>query len=276
MSSRTHMFIPDLQIKPGVPLDHLDWLGQYIVDKKPDVIVNAGDHYDLPSMSYFDKGKNTSKFEGRRYREDVQAGHDGLVRLEAPLDEYNAMRRRNGKKQYLPEKHVTWGNHEYRIERYIERAGELEGLFGIFEFDEFFQSRKWNTHQYREVVDVDGVWYSHFFYNPLSGNPWGGLIKNRLDKIGHSFTQGHTQTCDHGMRYVGNRQQHGIVAGACYLHQEEYKGPQGNHHWRGIIVKHEVQNGSYDPMFVSLNYLCIRYENMSLTEFMAKKYGVVM
>jgi hypothetical protein len=274
--SRTHLFIPDLQIKPDIPTDHLTWIGKYIVDKKPDHIINAGDHFDLPSMSYFDKGKNTSKFEGRRYRADVQAGFDGLDLLEAPMVEYNDRMRSQKMKQYLPQKDITWGNHEYRIERYIERAGELEGLLGMFEFDDYFQARGWTTHDFLKVVEIDGVWYSHYFYNPLSGRPWGGLIKNRLDKIGHSFTQGHTQTCDHGMRYVGNRQQHGIVAGSCYLHFEDFKGYQGNYHWRGIIVKHEVKDGSYDPMFVSLNYLCIRYEGVPLAEFMMEKYGVTV
>lgn len=272
--SRTHFFIPDTQVKPGVPLDHLDWIGQYIVDRKPDVIIHAGDHYDLPSMSYYDKGKNTSKFEGRRYCEDVQAGHEGLDRLEAALNAHNAKMRSQKMKQYLPEKHVTWGNHEHRIERYIERSGELEGIFGVFQFDEYWQARGWQTHQYRDIVEVDGVWYSHYFYNPMTGRPWGGMIMTRLKNVGHSFTQGHAQTLEHGIRYVGNNQQHALVAGACYLHDEDYKGPQGNSHWRGIVVKHEVENGGYDPMFVSLNYLCQRYEGMTLDEFMGREYGM--
>ena len=78
----------------------------------------------------------------------------------------------------------------------------------------------------------------------------------------------------HGIRYVGNQQQHGLVCGACYLHDEDNKGPQGNYHWRGIIVKHEVSNGAYDPMFVSLNYLCRKYEGVSLDKFMKKRYRV--
>jgi hypothetical protein len=30
---------------------------------------------------------------------------------------------------------------------------------------------------------------------------------------------------------------------------------QGNKHWRGIVVKHNVRNGSYDPLFISLGWL---------------------
>ena len=31
-----HMVIPDTQVKPGCPVDHLKWAGQYAVDKKPE------------------------------------------------------------------------------------------------------------------------------------------------------------------------------------------------------------------------------------------------
>lgn len=274
--SRTHLFIPDTQVHPGCPLDHLDWIGAYIMSKRPDVIVMAGDWYDLPSMSYWDKGKNTFKFEGRRYAKDVQAGHEALIRMERPMDEYNAHQRQPSikGKLYQPEKHVTWGNHEDRIDRYVERHGELEGLVGTFEFDEFWRGRGWNTHPFKAPVDIDGIWYSHFFYNPNTGKPYSGMGETRLKNIGHSFTQGHLQTLIHSIRYIGDQQQHGLVAGACYLHDEDYKGPQGNHHWRGIVVKHEVRDGSYDPMFVSLNYLCQKYEGVSLDKFMRKVYPV--
>jgi hypothetical protein len=68
---------------------------------------------------------------------------------------------------------------------------------------------------------------------------------------------GHRQVLDVATRTlpVDGRQQWGIVAGACYPHDEDYKGHQGNKHWRGVIVLHEVQDGDFDPMFVSLDYL---------------------
>jgi hypothetical protein len=86
---------------------------------------------------------------------------------------------------------------------------------------------------------------------------------------------GHQQTLDYAIRFVKGESQHGLVAGACYLHDEDYKGYQGNAHWRGIVVCHEVREGSYDPMFVSLDYLCRRYEGVPLSKFMAKKYKTI-
>jgi hypothetical protein len=36
-------------------------------------------------------------------------------------------------------------------------------------------------------------------------------------------------------------------------------GAQGNHYWRGIVVLHEVNDGCFDEMFVSLDFLKKRY-----------------
>lgn len=106
----------------------------------------------------------------------------------------------------------------------------------------------------------------------MNGRPYGGQVATRLKTIGTSFTMGHQQTLDYSLRFVNGKSQHGLVAGACYLHDEEYKGPQGNAHWRGIIVKHGVDRGSYNPMMVNLDYLCQRYEGVTLEKFLKQKY----
>ena len=49
------------------------------------------------------------------------------------------------------------------------------------------------------------------------------------------------------------------MAGAFYSHYEKYKGPYGNQHWRGVVVKNEVKDGQYDIMKVSLKYLIDKY-----------------
>jgi hypothetical protein len=51
-----------------------------------------------------------------------------------------------------------------------------------------------------------------------------------------------------------------IICGSSYPHEEDYLGAQGNKHYRGIAMLYEVDNGSFDESFVSLNYLKGRYE----------------
>ena len=105
--------IPDCQIKEGVPTEHLTWAGQYIADKKPDVIVNIGDFWDMPSLSSYDKGRKD--FEGRRYTKDVQAGNDAMDLLLAPIKKEINRQKRNKKKAWKPRMVFTIGNHEHRI-----------------------------------------------------------------------------------------------------------------------------------------------------------------
>jgi len=125
-----------------------------------------------------------------------------------------------------------------------------------------------------EVIEVDGIHYSHYFCNPLSGKSIGGeSILLRLKNIGFSFVMGHQQIYLTGIRSLNNGKRiRGIVQGACYLHDEDYRGPQSNNEWRGIFVLHEVQDGDYSLMEVSLDYLCRRYEGMPVWEFMQKNY----
>ena len=271
--NRTHIWIPDTQVKPDVPTDHLAWIGEYIRDRKPNVVIHAGDHWDMPSLSSYDKG--TRAMEGRRYSDDVEAGNEALALLGANTS--GRLGRTGPGRGRLAVKGTEWhllrGNHEDRIRRAIEENAQMDGAMS---FDDL-ESPGWEVHDFLVPVFIDGIGYSHFWANPMSGRPLGGMMETRLKNIGHSFTAGHQQTLQTGMRFIhgpaGPVQHRGLVAGACYLHDEDYKGPQGNAHWRGIIVKHEVDGlGGYDLMEVSLDYLCRKYEGVPLWKFLNKKY----
>jgi hypothetical protein len=271
-----HIVIPDNQVRPGVPTDHLRWVGQYIVDQfagKPDIkIINLGDFWDMPSLSSYDKGKGAA--EGRRVVDDIKAGNAGMQLLDKALNEFNAKQRRNKEKQWNPMRILLRGNHEERADRAANNDPEWLGVIGTgLDVELPMLSPGWEVVPFLDIRWVDGIGYSHYFYNPMSGRPYGTAAASRLKQVGHSFTMGHQQTLDYAIRFVGNRSQHALIAGSCYLHDEGYKGPQGNSHWRGIIVKHQVEDGSYDPMFVSLDYLCRRYEGVPLSEFLGERYG---
>ena len=54
----------------------------------------------------------------------------------------------------------------------------------------------------------------------------------------------------------GEHAQIGLVAGSCYLHDEEYRGPQAKSEWRGIIVCHDVADGDYDHVAEQAFFMC--------------------
>ncbi len=255
-----HLMIPDTQVKEGVNTDHLEALGHYIVEKRPDVIIHIGDHFDMPSLSSYDR-PGSKKMEGKRYKKDIAAGNAGMNRLMKPINDYNNMCIRQKRKQYKPRKIFCMGNHEYRINRATEHDAKLDELLTTDHFN--LKKHKWEIYSFLDVVNIDGVNYSHYFVNPtgLTGMPIGGTIDNKLRHLGCSFSMGHQQVLQHGIKYTAEgKALHGLVAGSFYQHDEDYLGPQKNReHWRGVVMKHEVKDGAYDPMFISLDYLLRRY-----------------
>lgn len=271
MKPITHFIIPDAQVRPDTPTEHLRWIGKYIVDKKPDVIVNIGDWADMNSLSSYDKG--TKKAEGKRVHHDIQAANDALDVLMKPINAYNTKQKKTKHRQYTPRKLVTLGNHEERIMRHVNAHPELDGMLSYDSLE--FGKHGFEVYDFLEPVTVDGVTYCHYVPNPFSGRPYGGTAANILQKVGQTFVCGHKQTLDIATRNLPftGEQQWGIIAGACYLHDEDYKGIQGNRHWRGVIVLHDVGGGAFCPMFVDLEYLCRRYEGCTLEEFYARRDG---
>ena len=265
---RTHLMIPDCQVTPNTPTDHLDWIGRYITEKRPDVIVQIGDFADLPSLSTY---KSQREAEGMRLEDDLQAARDAMRVLMRPIKRFNARKRYLKEKQYQPELHLTLGNHEYRLQRYIDANPALEGVLDMYSFG--YEEHGWEVSPFLDIKSIDGVSYSHYFANPNTGKPYGGeSVETRLKNIGFSFTMGHQQTLKSGQRFLSNgRRIRGLIAGSCYLHDEHYR-KQSNSEWRGIIVKHEVRNGQYDLMEVSLDKLCRKYEGCHVWEFMRDRY----
>lgn len=254
---RKHLVIPDTQMKPGISTEYLRWVGEYIVDKRPDVIVHLGDHADMPSLSSYDKGKRAA--EGQRVQQDIEAAKAGMVALLTPLKRLQEQQRAAGQPVYAPELVFTLGNHEERIMRHVNANPELHGFlsYANLGYEEF----GWEVHDYLSPVIIDGVTYIHFMPNPMTGKPFSGAAANTLKTVGESFTQGHRQTLEVHTRFLpfSGKQQWVIVAGSYYEHDEDYKGVTGNKHWRGVILKHGVKDGSYDPCFVSIDYLRSRY-----------------
>jgi hypothetical protein len=276
---KTHVVIPDTQAKAGVPTAHLAWIGEYIADQFVDEdieLIHLGDHADMPSLSSWDKGKK--QMEGRRYIQDIESANDAFNVLNRPIAraERAAVAKakashRAASTAWKPKKRILLGNHEDRISRAAEDNAQLEGLVSLDDLN--YADHGWQVHPFLELVELDGVTYSHYFYHPMTGRAYSGEnLLLRLKNIGYSFTMGHQQTLGYSVRFVGRHSQHALVAGSCYLHDEEYKGPQGNSHWRGIVVCHEVRHGSYDPMFVSLDFLCRKYEGVSLETFAAASH----
>lgn len=249
------LFIPDSQVKPGQNFAFLTAIGRYIVAKKPDVIVHAGDFADMSSLSSFDKGKGC--YEGRRYKADIKAAHDGMEALLGPMRDYNIMRVRNKQSSYRPRMVLTLGNHEDRINRTINETPLLDGTISTDDLK--YAEYGWEVIPFLEVIVIEGVAFSHYFTTGLKGLPCSSA-QAMLNKKLMSCVAGHQQ----GRQSASATRADGkritcMIAGSAYDEDQDYLGPQGNRHWHGIVMLHNVNDGEFDECAIPLHYLKSKY-----------------
>lgn len=250
-----HLYIPDCQVRPGDDLSFLRFIGEYIVDKQPDVIINGGDFSDFPSLSSYDQG--TKRHEGMRYKADVEYTHEAMRVLLGPINEYNQKATKNHEKRYYPRKVLTLGNHEHRADRAANSDPKLHGTIGVqdLKYEEF----GWEVYPFLQPCIIDDIAYCHYFVTGTAGRPCPNAAV-QLAKKHMSCIAGHQQGLQISTAYrADGKRLTSVIAGSCYEHDEDYMGPQGNKHWRGILVLNDVNQGEFDLMPVSLKYLREKY-----------------
>ncbi len=247
---RKHMVMPDAQIKKGSPVDHLRWLGHYAVLKRPHVIICIGDFFDMPSLCYYDEGKKQA--EGQRYEDDIAAGKAAMQEFLKPINDFNERARKNHEQLYLPELEFMLGNHEWRIKRAVDKDAKYEGKVSLDDLG--LKEMGWNVHNFLTPIYIDGVAYCHYFPSGPKELPIGSAAK-MLTVLHSSAVAGHKPGRDIAYTTHGDgRQMTAIISGSFYLDNQGYiTGPQK--HWRGFYMLHDVVDGDFDEMAVSIRYL---------------------
>lgn len=254
------LVIPDTQVTPGSRYKHLEALGNLLLDRKPDVIVHLGDHWDMESLSHYDRGKKS--FENRRYVNDIEAGIDAMMVLQEPLIFQQNRDKLQKKKIYNPRKIFLIGNHENRINRYIEDNPELEYAISFADFK--LHTFGWEIYNYLDIVNINGVNFSHLFLNPdsISRRPFSSSVDYQLKSLGFSFVAGHIPGLQvSNIRYnVDGSVTRGVIAGSFYIHDFDYQQlPQGNKYWRGALYLRDVEDGNFILEELPLTWLLRKY-----------------
>lgn len=247
--------IPDVQCRPGQDFMFLNWIGQYIAEKKPDVIVQIGDFADMPSLSSYDVGKKS--FEGRKFTDDITSSCEAMTYLTWPIHQERNRLKEGKRKQWNPRMVLTLGNHEHRINKAIENDRKLEGLISIDDLE--YERFGWEVVPFLETIIIEGICFTHYMCSGTMGRPIT-TARALLTKKHMSVVVGHQQGRDVSYDYrADGKRITGIIAGSCYMHDEGYLNAQTNNHWRGIVMLNEVCDGEFDECFISLNYLRNKY-----------------
>lgn len=243
------IYVTDTHSEPGVDNDRADWLAQLIIDESPDVVVHGGDSADMKSLSSYDKGKRS--FQGRNYKDDIEAHLDFQERMWAPV---------KARKKKLPYRVFLEGNHEHRIEKALDLSPELVGTIGFNDYD--------LDRHYNEVVrydggtpgifTIDGISFAHFFITGVSGKSISGESPARMlyGKTSTSSIQGHVHTLDYfSRRSLTGKTRHALVGGCYHSHRPDWAGNIANL-WRpGLSILHNVDDGDFDWQWTSLESL---------------------
>lgn len=254
------LVIPDTQVEPGIPLSHFSWLGRYIADKGPDLVVHLGDHWDMPSLSVYESPVRKAA-RGVLKKSDIVSGNNAFELLEEELS----------KAKFQPRRKVLLeGNHdgfadEGRLGRYLLDHPEDEGLIHRDMFADSWLG--WDRIPFLETFEFEDIVFCHLFpFNAQGRISAQGLrmgatsAKVQTQALMASTVAGHRPGLDQYIHYTPQRTYRGIIAGSFYQHSPAFLGP--SRYWRGVLMLHDVRRSNpnhFDVMEVSLEFLRRKY-----------------
>jgi hypothetical protein len=253
VSGKTTIVYTCAHAKPEVSNERFNWLGDLIEDIKPDYVVDLGDGADMSSLNSYDT-RYPKAITTQSYERDIDSYNDAQSRL---WDRYSL------KKKRRPFRIGFEGNHENRIKKAVALDPRLEGekrgiSFKHLQTDHWFDEYHPYYNSAPAIADYDGVSYAHYFSAGNYGTAISGLhhAYALLQHRHHSSTCGHSHK--RGLYFRDSAYPKpiiGLVAGNFKGKEEAWAGQSNNEWWSGVIIKREIDNGVYDPEFVSMDRL---------------------
>lgn len=239
---------------PDVSNERYNWLGNYIHDTKPDTVIDLGDGADMLSLNSYDS-RYPAKLMMKNYEEDIDCYNDSQERLRHKIKK-------------MKRKSPTWigheGNHENRIKKYLAENPALTGSKYGVSFGHL-QTKDW-FHEYHEydngapsISSYSGVEFSHFFGSGNFGRAISGthhayaLINHRHN----SAVCGHSHKRD--VYFKDSPGSIGMVVGCYKGHEETWAGQANKDWWKGVVLMKDVDNGRFEPEFISMEALKREY-----------------
>lgn len=209
-------------------------------DIKPDRLVILGDFGDFASVM--------SHAKSAKQRQLLLI--DEIVDVNAALDELDMLN--------VPKKHFVAGNHEYRVDRYVnDKCPELFGLVGIAGMLRL-EERGWQYIGYRKHLKIGRTFYTHD-----TGTAGVNAHRSSLAKFRENIVIGHTHRFGYEVKgTVDGRPAVGAMLGwlgdpseaAGYMHEVNARIDWAH----GFGVAYEMPDGmSYiAPIMIYPNYTC--------------------
>lgn len=164
--------LPDVHLTDKCPRDYLP-VKRFIKDFKPDEVILLGDFMDVSSLSAWDYDKKRL-MEGKRFKKEIELANNELDFLQ----------------QYSKKVTFLEGNHEDRINRYLDKNPEMEGMIEL-ELNLNLEKRKIGFYKMNELYKLGHMYFTHGMWtNKYNSN-------KHLTELGCNICYGHqhkTQT----------------------------------------------------------------------------------
>ncbi len=208
-------------------------------DHKWDEVIYLGDFMDFDQISHFNKDA-LRKVEGKRLIEDYAKGNAILDRHQAIVRSKN----RNAKFTLLE------GNHEYRMERYIDANPNLEGLMEVEQCLKLKSRgikyiKSWSN---GELYKVGKAYFSHGLYT----NKYHA--SKMADNFGVNIYYGHTHDVMSQPKVIRGKDKtiEGSSLGCLCNYNLSYIRGNPTNWQQAFAVMHLLPNGYYNLYSVKI------------------------
>jgi hypothetical protein len=234
--------------------ERADWLGSLLFDVRPDYVIDLGDTADMKSLNSYDTRKPEA-IVAQNYERDIEHHLDFQQRIRRKFKDRKVKR---------PRFYGFEGNHEHRIKVALSADPRLGGSKYGISFDHLETTSFYdNYHEYENGApathDYDGVTYAHYISSGNYGTAMSGEhhAYNLLKKKMKSTTVGHSHKRSQFFR--DDVKAIGTVAGCFKGGPESWAGQANADWWSGVIIKRQVENGYFEPQWVSTKTLREQY-----------------
>ena len=167
--------LTDVHIADVCPKDYLP-VKKFIKSFKPDEIVLLGDFMDVSSLSAWDYDKKRI-MEGKRFKKEIDCANIELDFLQ----------------KYAKKITYIMGNHEDRLERYLDKNPEMEGLIEI-ETILKLKERKIKFVKLNDLYKLGDMYFTHGMYTNIYN------ARKHLQTLGCNVCYGHQHSTQTAMQ----------------------------------------------------------------------------
>lgn len=235
---KRYLILPDLHV-PNHDTKALSAVLKYAKKYQWAGVVQLGDFLDVESISAHNRGK-PKLVEGKRLQDEYRAGRRVLDMIQRATD--------------FAKFHYIQGNHEHRIDRFLEEHPQLEGIVDVPLGLGLKERRIDFIRSWEDMTKILRIGHAHFHHgHSLSRNHTAAMLR----LFGTNIFYGHVHDMQQASAKILGKDKH-IIAQSCGHLADPKKltyTRQAPNNWQsGFIEMHVLPNGYF-------HHYCVRIFN---------------